>query len=61
MDFGAISCRLNLILFIFFQNVSSSLDVGMKESLNELVYKSLVKLCKQPEPPLESIDDTVLK
>jgi hypothetical protein len=41
--------------------VSSSLDVGMKESLNELVYKSLVKLCKQPEPPLESIDDTVLK
>lgn len=43
------------------KNVSISLDVGMKESLNELVYKSLVKLCKQPEPPLESIDDTVLK
>lgn len=43
------------------KSVSGSLDAGMRESLNELVYKSLVKLCKQPEPALESIDDTVLK
>ncbi|XP_071180493.1 stalled ribosome sensor GCN1-like [Mytilus edulis] len=43
------------------KSVSGSLDAGMRESLNELVYKSLVKLCKQPESALESIDDTVLK
>ncbi|KAJ8312745.1 hypothetical protein KUTeg_010118 [Tegillarca granosa] len=39
----------------------AQLDVGMKESLNEVVTKSLNKICKQPEIAQEDIDDTVLK
>lgn len=37
------------------------LDAGMKDSLSELVTKTLSKLRKQVEPPPENIDDTVLK
>ncbi|XP_062579849.1 stalled ribosome sensor GCN1-like, partial [Saccostrea cucullata] len=39
----------------------AELDVGMRESLSDVVTKSLNKLCKQPEPPLDEIDDTILK
>nr|XP_022338883.1 eIF-2-alpha kinase activator GCN1-like [Crassostrea virginica] len=39
----------------------AELDAGMHESLSDVVNKSLNKLCKQPEPPLDEIDDTILK
>lgn len=43
------------------QQTLAELDAGMHESLSDVVNKSLNKLCKQPEPPLDEIDDTILK
>ncbi|XP_069136043.1 stalled ribosome sensor GCN1-like [Argopecten irradians] len=42
-------------------DIMQQLDAGMKDSLSELVTKTLSKLRKQVEPPPENIDDTVLK
>jgi hypothetical protein len=39
----------------------SSLDVGMQDSLKEVVSRSLRKMAAQPESPLEEIDDTILR
>lgn len=50
-----------LIWLRFLQQTLDELDVGMKESLSDVVTKALNKLCKQPEPPLDEIDDTILK
>lgn len=48
-------------LNLFLQQILAELDAGMHDSLSDVVTKSLNKLCKQPEPPLDEIDDTILK
>ncbi|XP_060079689.1 stalled ribosome sensor GCN1-like [Ylistrum balloti] len=45
----------------FLNETLQQLDAGMRESLSELVTKTLLKLSKQVEPPPDNIDDTVLK
>lgn len=47
--------------FVFLQQILAELDAGMHDSLSDVVTKSLNKLCKQPEPSLDEIDDTILK
>uniref|UniRef100_A0A8W8K250 TOG domain-containing protein n=2 Tax=Magallana gigas TaxID=29159 RepID=A0A8W8K250_MAGGI len=43
------------------KQILAELDAGMHDSLSDVVTKSLNKLCKQPEPSLDEIDDTILK
>ena len=53
--------KIILFCLIPLQTILPMLDSGMKESLNEVVHKSLNKLSKHPLPLEEDIDDTVLK
>ena len=45
---------------LLFQTVQPLVDTGMQGPLQELISKSLKKLCSQPEPPKDQIDDTIL-
>ena len=49
-----------LFCFPIFQTVQPLVDPGMQAPLQELISKSLRKLCSQPEPPKDQIDDTIL-
>ncbi|KAH9524200.1 translational activator of GCN4 [Bulinus truncatus] len=44
-----------------YQEMLIGLDVGMQDSLKEVVSRSLRKLATQPESPVDEIDDTLLK
>ncbi|CAL1534334.1 unnamed protein product [Lymnaea stagnalis] len=44
-----------------YQEMLSSLDLGMQDSLKEVVSRSLRKIASQPESPVEEIDDTLLR
>lgn len=58
MVFSLIGCFILLML----QACMEVLEVGMKESLNEVVSKALRKLLSQPDTKFdEDIDNTLLK
>ncbi|XP_055861350.1 eIF-2-alpha kinase activator GCN1-like [Biomphalaria glabrata] len=44
-----------------YQEILVGLDLGMQDSLKEVVSRSLRKLATQPESPVDEIDDTLLK
>lgn len=47
-------------VFISLQQCSSILDVGARESLSDVVSKTLKKMLSQPEGKEEELDDTLL-
>ncbi|XP_059138605.1 stalled ribosome sensor GCN1-like isoform X2 [Physella acuta] len=44
-----------------YQEILSTLDLGMQDSLKEVVSRSLKKMAGQPESPVDEIDDTLLR
>ena len=52
-------CRVSYT-FVYLQIVQPLVDTGMQGPLQELISKTLRKLCSQPEPPKDQIDDTIL-
>jgi len=43
-----------------YQNILATLDTGIKESLSDVISKSLTKVATQPDPGLPNIDTTIL-
>jgi hypothetical protein len=50
-----------IISFSGLQEIQAQLDVGMRDSLEEVHSKSLKKLAAQNDPGIYDIDDTILR